>query len=207
MTRDPMTRDPHPKGPAILECPECLHACEPDDDACEACGFRFRPEPPPQAPQANDTRSASRTPQTIHFDPVLRRRYTDAVTVEIGTSAGSRHRVFWMLTNLVIGIAVLSIGVFMAYAMPFGFECGMILFFVGALLILNVYLTSDARYTRVEGPCPNCGAHFHIPIRKRRISRLPSLASRLTTSASGICQKCSQPIRYTGTRFEESTDH
>ena len=165
----------------VLECPQCLNSCSPADNECAGCGFRF---------------TANREPaldldRTIHFDPVQKKRYTNTVTVQLGAASASRHRFFWMLTNLVLGGIAAAIGVFMAYAMPFGFECGMILVFVGALFVLNVYLTSDVKAKRIDGCCPNCGGNCSISTGKS------------TNSKTDKCQKCGHLFRYDGTRFEQ----
>lgn len=80
----------------------------------------------------------------------------------------------------------------MAYAMPFGFECGMIFVFVGALFILNVYLTSEGKHKRIDGTCPNCGAVCSMSIGRKK------------TTGADRCQKCSKYFKYDGVRFEES---
>ena len=175
----PETAAPQPR--VVLECPQCLNLCSPTDDECPACGFRFKAK---QAAEPGPDR-------TIHFDPFAKKRYTDTVTVEIGTKGSSRHKVFWMLTNLALGLLAATIGVLMAYAMPFGFECGMIFVFVGALFILNVYLTSEGKHKRIDGSCPNCGSLCSMLIPRKR------------TTGTDICQKCSKPYRFDGTRFEE----
>jgi Zn finger protein HypA/HybF involved in hydrogenase expression len=166
---------------AVLECPACLGSCSPADKSCPACGFKFG--------AAQSDAGESVLDRTIHFDPQLRLRYTNAIKVELGSRSSSRHRFLWMAVNLALGATAVSVGGFMAYAMPFGFECGMIFVFVGALFVLNVYLTSDVKKDRVDGSCPNCGALCSITIARKK------------TSGAGGCQKCSKRFNYDGSRF------
>ena len=166
----------------VLECPECLNLCSPADEECSRCGLRFRPK----------SVAESGPNRTIHFDPVTKKRFTDTVTIQIGNLQSSRHRRLWMLTNLVLGLVTAAIGGLMAYYMPFGFECGFILVFVGALFMLNVYLTSDGKDKRIDGSCPNCGEMCSMLIGKRK------------NSGTGRCEKCNKLFRYDGIRFEEA---
>ena len=167
----------------VLECPQCLHSCSPSDDECGECGFRFSPRNEP----------TTKADRTIHIDPASKKRYTNTVSLDLGSGSASRHRILWMLTNLVLGLVLATIGGLMAYAMPFGFECGMIFVFVGALFMLNVYLTSGGKYKRVEGCCPNCGALCTMSLGKKK------------NTGTDRCQKCSKLYHYDGERFEESS--
>ena len=168
---------------AVLECPECHRSCLLSDDECPTCGLRFRPPKSDPIP-TND--------RTVYFDTELKLRYTETTRVPLGPPSSSRHRWLWMAVSLLLGAVAISIGAFMAYFMPFGFECGMIFVFVGALLIFNVYLTSDVRRDRVDGGCPNCGSPCSVSIAKTR------------QTATARCSECRGPFRYTGSRFEES---
>ena len=166
----------------VLECPKCLSACSPDDYECAGCGFRFKLQPKPEQP----------LDRTIHFDPAHNRRYTNTVTAELGAGANRPRGKLWAIVNLAVGIFFVLIGAGMAYAMPFGFECGMIFVFLGAVLMLNVYLTFEKAYKRIEGCCPSCGEIGRISIGKSK------------TSAISKCQACKQTFHYDGARFEES---
>lgn len=164
----------------ILECPHCLKHCSPADEECPGCGFRFRP--------AAETETAR--DRTIHVDPASKKRYTTTVTVDVGSRTASRHRFLWAALSLLLGFAAVAIGAFVAYAMPFGFECGMMFLFLGGLLMLNVYLTSDIKYKRIDGACPHCGADLSITMRRSKDTK------------TDRCQKCRKAIHFTGSRFE-----
>jgi hypothetical protein len=179
MERDTQQRTDQVAG-VVLECPQCLKSCSLTDEQCPECGFRFR------------TKSDSSPDRTIHFDPILKKRYTNTVIEEIGLAGASRNRLFWVITNLIVGGVLAAIGALMAYAMPFGFECGMIFVFIGAIFILNVYMTSDGTYKRIDGCCPHCGAVCRVSIGKKE------------TSGTDKCQKCNGLFHYEGERFEES---
>jgi len=162
----------------ILECPQCLNLCSVSDRACPKCGFSF------------DANVKTGRDRTIHIDPVSKRRYTNTVTVGLGSRSASRHRFLWASISLLLGLVVVGIGVLVAYLMPFGFECGMMFFFLGALLMVNVYLTSDIKYKRIEGVCPHCGADCDITM---RISK---------DSKTDRCEKCRKVICFTNARLE-----
>ena len=164
----------------ILECPQCLNLCSSSDQACPKCGFSFD-----AAAKTGPTRD-----RTIHIDPVTKRRYANTVTVELGTRSATRHRFLWAAVSLLLGLVAVAIGVLVAYLMPFGFECGMMFFFLGALLMVNVYLTSDIKYKRIEGVCPHCGADRDITVRTSKDSK------------TDRCEKCRKVIRFVNSRFE-----